>query len=49
MKKFKNLMEFLGNALSSFALSVGTLSANSTCVLYFHQPKAPAKLNELKK
>ncbi len=49
MKKFKKFLGLFGSSLAAFALVVGTLSANSACALYFHQPKTPVALNKLKK
>lgn len=49
MKKLKNFWGLFGSSLAAFALVVGTLSANSACALYFHQPKVPVELNRLKK
>ena len=49
MKKLKKFMGLFGSSLAAFALVIGTLSANSACVLYLYQPKVPAELNKLKK
>ncbi len=49
MKKIKNFMAKYGVALSALALIVGTASVNSACILYYHQPKVPAAMNQYKK
>ena len=49
MKKFNKFIGLFGSSLAAFALVIGTLSANSACALYLHQPKVPAELNRLKK
>lgn len=49
MKKFNKFFALLGSTLAAFALMIGTVSANSPCVLYLHQPKVPNELNKLKK
>ena len=49
MKKIKKFLGMFGSSLAAFALVVGTLSANSACALYFHQPKVPVELNRSKK
>ena len=46
MEKIKRFVRRFGGSLAAIALVVGTISANSACVLYLHQPKVP---NELKK
>lgn len=49
MKRIKNFIRVFGGSLAAFALVVGTLSANSACILYFYQPKVPAKLSKTEK
>lgn len=49
MNKLKKFLGLFGSSLAAFALVIGTLSANSACALYLHQPKVPAALTKLKK
>lgn len=49
MKKLKGFLAKYGVALSALALLVGTASANTPCVLYYHQPKVPAAMDQYKK
>lgn len=35
--------------IAAFALVVTTLSANSTCVFFMHQPKLPEQATKLRK
>ena len=49
MKKFKSFVRTFGGSLAALALVIGTLSADSACILYFYQPKVPAKLTNFKK
>ncbi len=48
MNKFKKFLSLFGSSLAAFALVIGTLSANSACALYLHQPKVPERLKNLK-
>ena len=49
MKKIRSFMAKYGVALSAFALLIGTASVNSSCIVFYHQPKVPAAMNQFKK
>lgn len=45
-KKTENKM---GSLIAKTAKSVASKGANSACYFFFHQPKMPAKVKELRK
>lgn len=49
MKKFSKIYAWLGSAVATFAIMIGTFSANSACILYLYQPKVPKEISRLKK
>lgn len=49
MKALKILSSKSAELLASSAHAMAVLSANSTCILVYHQPKAPEKLASLKR
>ncbi|MBO5020478.1 MAG: cyclic lactone autoinducer peptide [Clostridia bacterium] len=49
MKKFKSFLLKYGTTLSALALILGTVSANSACFAFYHQPKVPASMDRYKK
>lgn len=45
----KNIKLQSAKALANASLQFGKVSANSTCIYIFHQPKMPDELKKLKK
>jgi cyclic lactone autoinducer peptide len=47
--KNENIKLQSAKALANASLQFGKVSANSTCIYIFHQPKMPDELKKLKK
>lgn len=48
MKKIKELILKYGSSLAAFAFVVNAMKINPNCHFLFHEPTAPAELNEFK-
>lgn len=46
--KSKNVKIQLAKVLANVSLKLGKMSADSTCVYIYHQPKMPSGIKELK-
>lgn len=49
MSNIKSVLVKTGKGLASIAFFAAILSANTTCLFVYHQPKIPAGLERLKK
>lgn len=45
MKKVKNLAAKLSAFVPAIALLIGVMSANSACLIYYHQPEVPSGMD----
>lgn len=45
MKKVKKLVAKLSAIVPAIALLIGIMSANSACLVYFHQPEVPSAMD----
>ncbi len=47
--KVSRLINKIGSVIPKLALSIGLSTTEQACIWWFHQPKAPAKLEKFKK
>lgn len=45
MKKMKSIVAKLSAIVPAMALLIGVMSANSACVIFYHQPEVPSGMD----